>query len=204
MLLSILQCHLLLQDISLSSMINIFMKKHKHHVVPKHMGGSNHPSNLVELTVQEHAEAHRILYEKYGCIQDKLAWQGLAGIISNQDLIYTLLSETKKGDKNPQWGKPAPNKGIKRPGVGGRKKGTKWSEEERQAKEQMHKSDEHREKMSKVWNNVERNKKIGLAHKGKIGAASGKRWYNNGVQETYSATSLDGWQLGRKPKIKKN
>lgn len=39
---------------------------HKHHVIPKHMGGTDHPSNLVTLTVEEHAEAHRILWEKYG------------------------------------------------------------------------------------------------------------------------------------------
>lgn len=180
------------------------MIKHKHHIIPKHIGGSDDETNLVELSIEKHAEAHRLLYEHHGRLQDKLAWQGLAGIISNQELIYTLLSESKKGDKNPQWGKPAPNRGIKRPGIGGRKKGTKWSDEERSVKEQMHKSTEHREKMSKVWNDPERNKKIGQAHKGKIGAASGKRWYNNGVQETYSAMPIDGWQLGRKPKTKKN
>lgn len=184
-------------------MINKVMTIHKHHIIPKHMGGTDDPANLVELTVEQHAEAHRILYEKYGHIQDKLAWQGLSGIISNQEIIYTLLSEGRKGSLNPQWGKPAPNRGIKRPGVGGRKKGTKWSAQERLTKEQLHKSKEHREKMQKVWNDPERNKKIGLAHKGKIGAATGKRWYNNGVQETYSATPIEGWQLGRKPKLAK-
>jgi hypothetical protein len=29
--------------------------KHIHHIVPKHMGGTDDPSNLVELTVAEHA-----------------------------------------------------------------------------------------------------------------------------------------------------
>jgi hypothetical protein len=33
--------------------------KHIHHIIPKHMGGSNDPSNLIKLTVAEHAEAHR-------------------------------------------------------------------------------------------------------------------------------------------------
>lgn len=46
--------------------INNTMKKHKHHIIPRHAGGSDHPDNLVELTVQEHAEAHRLLYEQYG------------------------------------------------------------------------------------------------------------------------------------------
>lgn len=32
--------------------------KHVHHIIPKHMGGSNEPSNLVELSIDDHAEAH--------------------------------------------------------------------------------------------------------------------------------------------------
>ena len=54
---------------------------HSHHIVPKHIGGSDDPSNIVLLTISEHAEAHRILYEKYGRWQDKLAWRGLEGLI---------------------------------------------------------------------------------------------------------------------------
>lgn len=52
--------------------------KHKHHIVPKHAGGSDHPSNIIELTIEEHAEAHKILYEQHGRIQDKMAWVGLS------------------------------------------------------------------------------------------------------------------------------
>lgn len=40
------------------------------------MGGSDDPSNLIELTIQEHAEAHKKLYEMYGKEEDKLAWYG--------------------------------------------------------------------------------------------------------------------------------
>lgn len=55
---------------------------HMHHIVPKHMGGSNNPSNLVQLTIEEHAEEHRKLYELYGLWQDKLAWKALSGQIN--------------------------------------------------------------------------------------------------------------------------
>lgn len=55
------------------------MVKHKHHIVPKHMGGTDDPSNLVELTVEEHAEAHRKLYEEHGRKEDLCAWKGLSG-----------------------------------------------------------------------------------------------------------------------------
>ena len=34
---------------------------HIHHIIPKHLGGTDDPSNLIKLTIEEHAEAHRIL-----------------------------------------------------------------------------------------------------------------------------------------------
>lgn len=52
---------------------------HLHHIVPKHMGGTDDPSNLIELTVEDHAIAHRVLYKLYGHWQDYCAWQGLSG-----------------------------------------------------------------------------------------------------------------------------
>lgn len=37
---------------------------HKHHVIPKHIGGHN--GQTVVLTVEEHAEEHRKLWEEHG------------------------------------------------------------------------------------------------------------------------------------------
>jgi len=65
---------------------------HWHHIVPKHMGGTDDQSNLVYLTVEEHAEAHRLLYEEYGKKEDYVAWQGLSGMIGRQKII----SESQK------------------------------------------------------------------------------------------------------------
>lgn len=53
--------------------------KHIHHIIPKHMGGTDNPSNLVELTVLEHAQAHKELYEKYGKTEDLCAYYMLSG-----------------------------------------------------------------------------------------------------------------------------
>ena len=53
--------------------------KHKHHIVPKHMGGSDESSNIIELTIEEHAQAHKELYEQYGKNEDRLAWLMLTG-----------------------------------------------------------------------------------------------------------------------------
>ena len=77
--------------------INICMK-HKHHIIPRHMGGTDDPSNLIELTPEEHAEAHRLLYEEHGHWQDRVAWIGLAGLATKAEHVAMLLSEAgKKG-----------------------------------------------------------------------------------------------------------
>lgn len=60
---------------------------HKHHILPKHMGGSDDPSNIIILTPAEHAEAHRILYETHGKWQDYIAWQGLSKRMDNESII---------------------------------------------------------------------------------------------------------------------
>ena len=63
------------------------------------MGGSDDPSNLVELTVEEHAEAHKKLYEQYGHWQDKIAWQALAGQIGLDDAIQEARGAANRGKK---------------------------------------------------------------------------------------------------------
>jgi hypothetical protein len=68
------------------------MIKHKHHIIPRHAGGTDEPSNLVELTIEEHAEAHKILYEQYGRPEDKLAWQCLSGMLSKEEIISARMS----------------------------------------------------------------------------------------------------------------
>lgn len=71
------------------------MDKHKHHIIPRHMGGSDEPDNLIELTVEEHALAHKTLYETYGRIQDKIAWLMLSGRTTEGERLRKVLS--KKG-----------------------------------------------------------------------------------------------------------
>lgn len=70
--------------------------KHKHHIIPRHMGGTDDPSNIVELSIAEHAEAHRKLWEIYGLWEDKIAWLGLSGQLSKQEIMKELLSEAGK------------------------------------------------------------------------------------------------------------
>ena len=67
----------------------------RHHIIPKHMGGTD-ADGVVYLTQEEHAEAHRILYEQLGHWQDKLAWQGLAGLIGKDELLQEIYKNRKR------------------------------------------------------------------------------------------------------------
>jgi hypothetical protein len=69
---------------------------HKHHIIPKHMGGTNDKSNLIELSVEDHALAHKVLYEQYGHWQDYVAWQGLAKLVSKEELIRQLNQNVQR------------------------------------------------------------------------------------------------------------
>lgn len=80
---------------------------HKHHIIPKHMGGTDDPSNLVLLTVEEHAQAHKDLFEKYGHWQDEIAWKGLSGMIDKQAIIKEVFRKNSSGKNNNMYGRSA-------------------------------------------------------------------------------------------------
>ena len=99
---------------------------HKHHIIPRHMGGTDDPSNLIELTIEEHAQAHLELYEKYGNKRDWIAYRSLLGQISTAEARLEVarlpksekwkkqMSERVSGKGNPNWG----NFGEKNPFYG--------------------------------------------------------------------------------------
>jgi hypothetical protein len=66
---------------------------HTHHIIPRHAGGTDDPENLIRLTVAEHAETHRLLYETYGRWQDFYAWQGLSGQINMSEEKFRIFQE---------------------------------------------------------------------------------------------------------------
>ena len=61
------------------------MTKHKHHIIPRHAGGTDHPSNIVELTIRQHALAHKKLYKEHGRWQDRVAYLTLSKQITNAE-----------------------------------------------------------------------------------------------------------------------
>ena len=95
---------------------------HIHHIIPKHMGGDDSATNLVKLTIEEHAEAHRKLYEEHGNKFDYIAYMALSNQIGHEEANYMKLlgpknwtpegkkalqeaGKLRKGEKNPFYGK---------------------------------------------------------------------------------------------------
>ena len=185
-----------------------------HHVIPKSLGGDDSPSNLVLLTCKEHYTCHHLL-TRFTVSGDKAkmiyAFWGLANQWSKYrdnvritNRTYSLLKENiskqlsidRLGSSNPMYGKDAPNKGIKRPGVGGRKPGFVWSDEEREKHLKARSSEGYYDYLR----DPERCRKISNSQKGKIGNATGKIWFNNGIKELYSNECPEGFIQGRLPK----
>ncbi len=60
---------------------------HKHHIIPRYMGGPDTPENLVEVTVTQHAMFHFCNYQLWGNVEDFVAWRGLSGQISEEEFL---------------------------------------------------------------------------------------------------------------------
>jgi hypothetical protein len=81
------------------------------------MNGTDDPSNIERVTIEEHAERHKALYEQYGYEQDRIAWLSLSGQISQAEAIKlsqqapkserwkATMSERMAGENNPRYGK---------------------------------------------------------------------------------------------------
>src|SRR5882672_3641697 len=63
---------------------------HRHHIKPKHMGGTDEPSNILKCNVAMHAFLHKLLYDKYGYEEDRIAWLGLTGQASKIEMIHLI------------------------------------------------------------------------------------------------------------------
>lgn len=84
--------------------------KHKHHIIPRHMGGSDDPSNLIELSVEEHSQAHLTLYEQYGKKEDLCAYYMLSGKSQDPEFKKMVCSlggtaiAKKRKESGEKWG----------------------------------------------------------------------------------------------------
>ena len=80
--------------------------KHTHHILPRHMGGTDEPSNLVEVTPEQHAELHLALYLEHGRWQDWVAFHALSGQMSMSDASVEAIH---RGAYHPNVRSPEAN-----------------------------------------------------------------------------------------------
>lgn len=159
--------------------------KHKHHIVPKHAGGSDDSANIVELTPTQHAMWHFAEWQLHRRRQDELAWRGLAGYVLHEECIATAI---KVGSENARKQREAnnPNWHDKLQKAGTAAIQEKW-------------------KSDKAWADAQREhlRSLGKQHGYKGGKAGlNKRWWHNEEtgQTTRSKTQPGPeWRLGKAP-----
>ena len=150
---------------------------HLHHIIPKHMGGTNDPSNLVELTVEEHAEAHRKLYEEHGSTYDFVAWKALSGQITSDEArrLATIIANTGRKLTEEHKRKIAEARAKQD------NRGWIWNEESRKAKSKavtgIPRPKESNEKTSKALSGIAK-PKVKCPHCGKEGGAPQMRQWH--------------------------
>jgi len=77
-------------------------KKHRHHILPIRLGGSNDEENLTPpISLQLHAEFHKDLYEHYGMQEDYIAWKALSGRITSEEA--RLLAAKAGQDRSEKY-----------------------------------------------------------------------------------------------------
>lgn len=73
---------------------------HNHHIIPKHMGGTDAPENLIKVNIAMHAFLHKCLYEEHGCWQDDLAQKVLSGSIPFAEARRIAQRQANLGNKH--------------------------------------------------------------------------------------------------------
>ena len=77
---------------------------HIHHIIPRHMGGTDDPSNLIEVTVEQHALLHKQLWEDLGYQEDYIAWRCLSGQITTQEATLEAIRLARQRYKGTKRG----------------------------------------------------------------------------------------------------
>lgn len=182
---------------------------HNHHIIPRHMGGSDNPSNLIRLTIEEHAEAHRKLFETYNKPEDKLAWLALSGLLNMTEI--SREAQRIGSSRGGKIGGPIAGEKSKRENLGFLAKDTEWHRQKGLlcVKQQIgiHKPGFDKSPGGKIGGNNCRDEGLGF-HAPGFDHGSGSRntiWiHKDGIEKKCKDHVLasfieQGWTAGRKP-----
>lgn len=149
---------------------------HRHHVIPKHAGGTDDDDNIVYLTVDEHIQAHLDLYKKYGREADKDAASFLrANKYRENSVVKQLLHR-----RSCQRGARAAHE-VKLENGFYQKLGQIVSEKLTGRSRPDLAAAKKQEWADKQW-----------------------KWYNNGIENRRLTECPDGWIAGRLPMMRKD
>ena len=78
---------------------------HKHRIVPGYQGGEYAEDNVVDVHTVRHAMWHFANFQLWGNEEDRIAWRGLAGIVTHEEAVFEACSlggkrGGSKGGKN--------------------------------------------------------------------------------------------------------
>ena len=193
-----------------------------HHIIPRCMSGSDHPSNIVALTPEEHYIAHLLLAKIYP---------------SNTKLLFAAKMMANRNNKNYGWVKRKfslmirdYNKGFKhsqesRAKMSKKQKGLEKSQSHKKSIGESHKKIlEYKGNYYRGYQDLKtstgvtrhlyikfyvndidpepyiNNNTYAIIINSKHSPTKnslGKRWYNNGIEEKYFDIPPQGWLLGR-------
>jgi hypothetical protein len=76
--------------------------KHNHHLLPRHLGGTDDPSNILEgISITRHAMFHYANWQLWKSEGDRIAYLALAGTIGKEEIVEMVLSLAgKKGGQS--------------------------------------------------------------------------------------------------------
>lgn len=69
---------------------------HNHHIIPRHAGGTDDPSNILKCNIKMHSFMHEQRYKETGDEYDRIAWKALLGQMNNKDAIHSAQVENGK------------------------------------------------------------------------------------------------------------
>lgn len=169
------------------------------------MGGSDDPSNLIELTREEHAKEHLKLYEQYGKKQDLGAYYLLTGQTDDAMKICCSLGGQVQGPKNRDNGHM---KNIQK--LGASLGGKKSSEVCREKQVNAFFDSSLRNEICKLGGKIQGKKNAESGHLKRISQLpnkrnSGKMWITDGQNNKMIMEGCnidDGWKKGKTQKRK--